>query len=150
MGGCFNGDDCDFFYDFIFECILVCLYYVWDSCIKFDCKYVYVKVFIVVFVCCFFGFYGYCEGGVECFEWYVFECFDFSNIGMCKIWGCKFFYWERVSVFCKVLSFKSEDVEMEDVLSDDDGEFIDDYDVDLDEVDEFIGEDEIGGFDFIE
>ena len=154
QGDCLNGENCDLSHDPTPERTPTCLHFARDSCTKADCKYAHVKVSPAAPVCRNFGFYGYCDKGVNCEDRHVFECPDFSNTGVCKIKGCKLPHRERASVLRKGTGGRDatnmEDVEMEDLSSDEDGESIDSDDVDSDEVDEFIGQDEAGGLDFAE
>lgn len=101
-------------------------------------------------VCRSFGIYGYCEKGASCPERHVFECPDFSNTGVCKSKGCKLPHRERASVLRKTASKDPDtgDSAMEDFSSDEESVHSDD--VDSDEVDEFIGQDGDGDFDFTE
>jgi hypothetical protein len=154
QGGCPRGDNCDLSHDPTPERTPACVHFARDSCTKPDCKYAHVKVSPAAPVCRDFGFYGYCAKGASCPDRHIFECPDFSNTGVCKNKGCKLPHRERASVLRRGGGGRDlsgvEDDEMEDVSSDDDGESIDDNDVDSDEVDEFIGHDERGGLDFAE
>ncbi|KAL2257862.1 hypothetical protein VTK26DRAFT_9071 [Humicola hyalothermophila] len=158
QGNCVHGENCDLSHDPTPERTPTCLHFARDSCTKPDCKYAHVKVSPAAPVCRGFGFYGYCDRGAACPDRHAFECPDFSNTGVCKIKGCKLPHRERASVlrnrgtrdYNNNNNNNMDDEEMEDVSSDEDGESIDSYDVDSDEVDEFIGQDENGGLDFAE
>jgi hypothetical protein len=156
QGECPSGDNCDLSHDLIPERTPACLHFARDSCTKADCKYTHVKVSPAAPVCRDFGFYGYCQKAANCPDRHVFECPDFSNTGVCKIKGCKLPHRERASGLRNagggrdLSSAGNGDEEMADLSSDDDGESIDEDDVDSDEVDEFIGQDENGGLDFAE
>ncbi|KAK3311143.1 uncharacterized protein B0T15DRAFT_520573 [Chaetomium strumarium] len=151
QGDCLNGDNCDLSHEPTPERTPTCLHFARDSCTKPDCKYAHVKVPPAAPVCRDFGFYGYCDKGASCPDRHAFECPDFSNTGVCKNKGCKLPHRERASVLRKVAGGRDlsnpEDEEMADLSSDEDGESIDDDDIDSDEVDEFIGQDEDGGLD---
>ncbi len=126
------------------------MHFLRDGCTKSDCKYAHNKTSSSALVCRAFGLYGYCEKGLDCPDRHVYECPDFSNEGKCKAKGCKLPHRERASVLRKADENPAADgdEEMEDLSSDDDGESVDSYDVDSDEVDEFIGQDESGDSSF--
>ncbi|KAK3363077.1 hypothetical protein B0T25DRAFT_526223 [Lasiosphaeria hispida] len=150
QGECLNGESCDLSHDLSPERTPTCLHFARDSCTKPNCRYAHVKVSPAAPVCRSFGIYGYCEKGADCPDRHAFECPDFSNNGICKSKGCKLPHRERASALRRANTARdlTEDEEMEDVSSDEDGESVDSNDVDSDEVDEFIGQDEAGDFDF--
>lgn len=147
-GECPNGDSCDLSHDLTPERTPTCLHFVKDHCTNPSCRYAHNKVSPGALVCRPFGIYGYCEKGAECSERHAFECPDFSNTGVCKTKRCKLLHRERASVLRKMNARErqNDDEDMEDVSSDEDGDSVDSYDVDSDEVEEFIGQDE--DFDF--
>ncbi|KAB5530327.1 hypothetical protein GE09DRAFT_1147510 [Coniochaeta sp. 2T2.1] len=144
-GQCINGDACDLSHDLTPERTPTCLHFAKDHCTNPNCRYAHVKVSPGAPVCRSFGLYGYCDKGAECPERHAYgECPDFSNTGVCKTKGCKLLHRERASVLRKNNNKNNsdEDVEMEDLSSDDDGDSINSNDVDSDEVEEFIGQED--------
>ncbi|KAK4170412.1 hypothetical protein QBC43DRAFT_306146 [Cladorrhinum sp. PSN259] len=154
-GSCPLGEDCDLSHDPTPERTPACLHFERDSCKNTDCRYAHVKVSPGAPACHAFGRYGYCDKGVNCTDRHAFGCPDLANTGVCKVKGCKLPHPERASVLRKTTLSSNvnstEDAEMEDVSSDEDGQSVDSDDVDSDEVDEFIGQDDVdGGRDFTE
>ena len=150
-GECFNGDSCDLSHDLTPQRTPTCLHYLSRNCTKPNCRYAHNKTSATALVCRPFGFYGYCESGLECPDRHVSECPDFSNTGTCKSKGCKLLHRERASVLRKANSNPATDeAEAEDLSSDEDGDSVDSYDVDSDEVDEFIGQDDSGDTSFVD
>lgn len=145
-GECANGDSCDLSHDPTPNRTPACLHFAKGNCTNPNCRYAHVKVSPGAPVCRPFGIYGCCDRGADCPDRHVFECPDFSNTGVCKSKGCKLLHRERASVLRKAAAAGPPggggDQDMEDVSSDDDGESVDSYDVDSDEVEEFIGPDD--------
>ncbi len=151
-GECADGDACDMSHELAPERAPHCLHFAKDNCTNPNCRYAHVKVSAGALVCQSFGMYGYCEKGGQCAQRHVYECPDFSNTGVCKTKGCKLLHRERASVLRKATSNSlgggSNDDEMADVSSDEDGESADSDDVDSDAVDEFFGDDDVPDVDF--
>lgn len=150
-GNCFSGDACDLSHELTAERTPHCVHFAKDSCTKPDCRYAHVKVSPGAPVCHSFGRYGYCEKGAQCTDRHVWECPNFSNTGICKIRGCKLLHRERASVLRKASAITSkaegDNMDVEDLSTDEEGDSVDENDVDSDEVDEFIGQDDSSDFD---
>ena len=144
-GECANGDSCDLSHLLTPERTPTCVHFLKGNCSNTNCRFTHVKVAPSAPVCRAFGFYGYCENGIDCTDRHVFECPDFSNTGICKNKRCKLPHRERASVLRKAAAAREQkpEKEEEDISSDDDdGDAVDSDDVDSDEVEEFIGEDD--------
>ncbi len=149
-GECFNGDSCDLSHDLTPSGPRRACTSLNRNCTKPNCRYAHNKTSPTALVCRPFGLYGYCDDGLECPDRHVSECPDFSNTGKCKSKGCKLLHRERASVLRKANNSNpsTEDGEPEDLSSDEDGDSVDSYDVDSDEVDEFIGQEGPGDTSF--
>jgi hypothetical protein len=147
---CPNGDACDLAHETTEERTPLCMHFANGKCNKESCPYMHAEHSQTDPVCRTFGFYGFCEKGAQCPDRHVFECPDFSNTGVCKTEGCKLLHRERASVLRKAGNRDpTKEEEMGDLSSDDDevGAGASD-DLDSDEVDEFIGNNEVEDLDF--
>ncbi|ORY66290.1 uncharacterized protein BCR38DRAFT_429802 [Pseudomassariella vexata] len=139
---CQNGEACDLAHNAAEERTPLCLHFAKGRCNNASCPYVHAEHLQTDLVCGAFGAYGYCEKGSQCPDRHVFECPDFSNTGVCTTKGCKLLHRERASVLRK-----AADHAMDDVSSDDD-DTGGSEDIDSDEVEEFIGTDDVEDMDF--
>ncbi|KAI0478831.1 hypothetical protein GGR56DRAFT_632154 [Xylariaceae sp. FL0804] len=142
-GSCQRGDDCDLSHDITEERTPLCLHFAQGNCNNPSCSYVHAEHAHTDPVCRAFGIYGYCDKGAGCPDRHVFECPDFSNMGVCKLKGCKRQHVERASVLRKANNARnSQSIEDAEDVSSDDDDAADSDDVDSDEIEEFIGQSE--------
>ncbi|KAI5926123.1 hypothetical protein F4810DRAFT_655404 [Camillea tinctor] len=146
---CPRGDSCDLSHETTEERTPLCLHFAKGKCNNPSCPYVHAEHAQTDPVCRVFGIYGYCALGAQCPDRHVFECPDFSNTGVCKLKGCKRPHIERASVLRKAGNRESPEG-MEDLSSDDGQGAPDSDDIDSDDVEEFIGQDNVDDLDFAE
>ncbi|KAI1106999.1 hypothetical protein F4804DRAFT_299011 [Jackrogersella minutella] len=140
-GKCLHGEDCDLSHDVTEQRTPLCVHFAKGSCQNASCSYIHAEHTPSDPVCRAFGIYGYCEKGAQCPDRHVFECPDFSNLGVCKTKGCKRPHIERASVLRKANN-RSSPKEMYDLSSDDEDAAADSDDVDSDDVEEFVKKDD--------